>query len=115
VVLKFTQIPSFQSCTLLEFPQYACKVLGRSVSWFWSYGADTHKLIILDIHDFQKSSDIESFILFTDNSNIFSSHQDPHILPNTAFGELKLVHDWIRANNVLLIWTQLTTCGLAIQ
>ena len=92
-MLEFTQIPSFQSCTPLEFPQYVCKVLGRSVSWLWSYG---------HTHTHTHTLSISSFILFTDNWNIFWSHRDPHVLVDTANGEFKLVHDWIRANIISL-------------
>ena len=36
------QILSFHSCSPLDFPCYAHKVWGHEVSWFWSYGGDTH-------------------------------------------------------------------------
>ena len=43
-----------------------------------------------------------SFILFADDSNLFLSHPDPHILLNTVNEELKLVTQWIHANKLSL-------------
>jgi len=32
----------------VEFPYCACKVSGRWVSWFWSYGGETLTFVIVD-------------------------------------------------------------------
>ena len=51
-VCKFTQTPSFHSCTPLEFPSYACNVSRWSVSWFWSYGGDAYWCLLLLMYFF---------------------------------------------------------------
>ena len=59
-------------------------------------------LFIIYINDFCNSSDILSFILFADDSNVFFSHKNPHILARTVNCELKNVTQWIRANKLSL-------------
>ena len=63
-------------------------------------------LFILYINDFKRSSNMLSFILFADDSNIFLSHRDPRILVNTMNSELKSVHSWIQANKLSLNLTK---------
>ena len=59
-------------------------------------------LFIVYINDFCNSSDILSFILFADDSNVFFSHKNPHTLVRTINLELKKVTQWIRANKLSL-------------
>ena len=59
-------------------------------------------LFLIYINDFCKSSDVLSFILFADDSSIFYSHKDPHILTATVNQELKGVSEWIKANKLSL-------------
>ena len=59
-------------------------------------------LFIIYINDFCRSSDILSFILFADDSNIFFSHQNPDTLVRIVNSELKKVTQWIRANKLSL-------------
>ena len=59
-------------------------------------------LFIIYINDFQYSSEIMSFILFADDSNIFYSHQNPQSLLNIVNNEMKRVQNWINANKLSL-------------
>ena len=59
-------------------------------------------LFIVYINDFSRSSDILSFILFADDSNVFFSHKNPDCLIETVNSELKKVTQWIRANKLSL-------------
>ena len=59
-------------------------------------------LFLIYINDFCKSSEVLSFILFADDSNLFFSHKDPHILLSTINQELKCVSEWIKANKLSL-------------
>ena len=59
-------------------------------------------LFILYINDIQNSSEMLSFILFADDSNIFLSHPDPHILVNILVSELENLLSWIRTNKLSL-------------
>ena len=59
-------------------------------------------LFIVYINDFSRSSDILSFILFADDSNVFFSHKNPDCLIQTVNSELKKVTQWIRANKLSL-------------
>ena len=59
-------------------------------------------LFIIYINDFQYSTELMSFILFADDSNIFFSHQNPQSLLSIVNNELKLVQNWINANKLSL-------------
>ena len=59
-------------------------------------------LFILYINDFSNSSDVLSFILFADDSNLFLSHKNPLTLANKINSELENVTQWIRANKLSL-------------
>ena len=59
-------------------------------------------LFIIYINDFCRSSDVLSFILFADDSNVFFSHNNPYTLVNIINSELKKVTQWIRANKLSL-------------
>ena len=59
-------------------------------------------LFLVYINDFHRSSDVLSFILFADDSNLFYSHPDPYILANTLNIELNKVTQWIKANKLSL-------------
>ena len=59
-------------------------------------------LFIVYINDFCRSSDILSFILFADDSNVFFSHDNPVNLVNTVNAELNKLTEWIRANKLSL-------------
>ena len=54
------------------------------------------------INDFCKSSDVLSFILFADDSNLFYSHRNPNCLVNVVNSELEKVTQWIKANKLSL-------------
>ena len=59
-------------------------------------------LFIIYINDFCKSSDVLSFILFADDSNLFYSHRNPNSLVNVVNSELEKVTQWIKANKLSL-------------
>ena len=59
-------------------------------------------LFIIYMNDFYRASDVLSFILFADDSSIFFSNPDPHILINTVNIELMKITQWIRANKLSL-------------
>ena len=59
-------------------------------------------LFIIYINDFCRSSDVLSFILFADDSNLFFSHNNPYTLVSTINAELDKVTQWIRANKLSL-------------
>ena len=59
-------------------------------------------LFIIYINDIQNSSNILSFLLFADDSNVLLSHPDPNILINTLNIELDKLLQWIRANKLSL-------------
>ena len=59
-------------------------------------------LFLVYINDFCRSSDVLSFILFADDSNLFFSHNNPLTLVNTINSELENVAEWIKANKLSL-------------
>ena len=61
-------------------------------------------LFIVYINDFCRSSNILSFILFADDSNVFFSHDNPVTIVNTCTvnSELNKRTEWIRANKLSL-------------
>ena len=59
-------------------------------------------LFIIYINDIQRSSNILSFILFADDSNLFYSHENVNQLLRTVNNELTQVTDWIKANKLSL-------------
>ena len=59
-------------------------------------------LFIVYINDFSRSSDVLSFILFADDSNVLFSHNNPNTLVHTVNSELRKVTQWIRANKLSL-------------
>ena len=59
-------------------------------------------LFIIYINDFCKSSDVLSFILFADDSNLFYSNKNPNTLVNVVNSELSKVTQWIRVNKLSL-------------
>ena len=59
-------------------------------------------LFIIYINDFPNSSQILSFILFADDSNLFFSHRDPQTLLDIVNNEMKLVLNWIHSNKLSL-------------
>ena len=59
-------------------------------------------LFIIYVNDIQKSSNILSFILFADDSNLFYTHRDPAQLVSTLNAELINVANWIKANKLSL-------------
>ena len=63
-------------------------------------------LFILYINDFCRSSDILSFILFADDSNVFFSHDNPNTLINTVNLELDKLTEWIRASKLSINLTR---------
>ena len=108
---------------------YHYGIRGKALDWFRSYLSNRQQLVsfngynsqmrkiecgvpqgsllgpllfIIYMNDFHRSSNTLSFILFADDSNLFLSHPDPHILLNTVNEELKLVTQWIHANKLSL-------------
>ena len=59
-------------------------------------------LFIIYINDFHRSSDVLSFILFADDSNVFFSNKNPHTLVQIINTELNKLAQWIRANKLSL-------------
>ena len=59
-------------------------------------------LFIVYINDFHRSSDILSFILFADDSNVFFAHKNPLMLVQIINLELQKLTQWIRANKLSL-------------
>ena len=59
-------------------------------------------LFIIYLNDFKKSSEILSFILFADDSNLFYSHSNPDLLLSTVNSELRNVLEWVNANKLSL-------------
>ena len=57
-------------------------------------------LFITYVNDIQKTSDLLSFILFADDSNIFFSHENINQLIRIVNSELSKVTDWIKANKL---------------
>ena len=61
-----------------------------------------HLLFSIYINDFDKSSDLLSFILFADDSNLFYSHSNLNVLFDTVNSELNNISSWIKANKLSL-------------
>ena len=59
-------------------------------------------LFLIYINDFVRSSDVFSFILFADDSNLFISNSNLTTLVNTVNYELKKVSDWFAVNKLSL-------------
>ena len=66
------------------------------------HGSLLGPLLFIYINDFCKSSDVLSFILFADDSNLFYSHRNPNSLVNVVNSELDKVTQWIKANKLSL-------------
>jgi len=64
-------------------------------------------LFLIYVNDICKSSEILSFILFADNTNLFLSHQDLKTLNNTMNQELEKVTLWLAANILSLMLEKL--------
>ena len=60
-------------------------------------------LFLIYINDFQNSSDLFDFHLFTDGSNLFCEHKNISNLEKTINNELCKVHTWLCANRLLWI------------
>ena len=59
-------------------------------------------LFLLYINDIGSSSNILNFQLFADDTCVFYSHKERHVLENTINKELKNVHEWLIANKLSL-------------
>ena len=59
-------------------------------------------LFILYINDFCRSSEILSFVLFADDTNLFFSHNDSYRLVEIINIEMSHILSWIRANKLSL-------------
>lgn len=104
-------------------------VRGKALEWFTSYLSNRRQFVSLNdaksglqnvtcgvpqgsllgpllfliyINDFQYCSDVFSFILFADDSNIFLSHKNPQVLLQTVNIELSNIITWIHANKLSL-------------
>ena len=114
---------------ILLYKLYHYGIRGKALEWFRSYLTNRKQFVAINVHyssqqdvdcgvpqgsllgpllfilcitDIQNSSEILSFILFADDSNVFLSHPDPHILVNTLVSELEMLLFWIRTNNLSL-------------
>ena len=104
-------------------------IRGKALGWFRSYLSDRKQFVFIDghtselqhvncgvpqgsllgpllfiiyINDFYRSSDIASFILFADDTNLFFSHSNPNTLVEIVNSELQKTIQWIRANRLSL-------------
>ena len=104
-------------------------IRGKALEWFRSYLSDRKQFVFLDghtselrnincgvpqgsllgpllfiiyINDFYRSSDIASFILFADDTNLFFSHSNPNTLVEIVNSELEKIIQWIRSNRLSL-------------
>ena len=59
-------------------------------------------LFILYINDFNRSSDLFSFIMYADDTNLFLSHTNIETLCQIVNYELNLVATWVKANKLSL-------------
>ena len=101
---------------ILLYKLYHYGIRGKAMEWFRSYLTNRKQFVAINghyssqqdvdcgvpqgsllgpllfnlyINDIQNSSDILSFILFADDSNVFLSHPDPHTLVNILVSELE--------------------------
>ena len=104
-------------------------IRGVALDWFKSYLSNRHQFVSINgihstydkiscgvpqgsilgpllfsvyINDFNNSSDVLSFILFADDSNLFYSHNDRNVLINTINSEMEKVSVWMKANKLSL-------------
>ena len=59
-------------------------------------------LFLIYVNDMSESSDVLSFLLFADDTNLFLSHKDIKTLSDTANQELCKVANWLAANKLSL-------------
>ena len=59
-------------------------------------------LFLIYVNDISASSDLLSFLLFADDTNLFLSHKDLKTLNDTANQELCKVANWLAANKLSL-------------
>ena len=59
-------------------------------------------LFLIYINDLVNCSNILKFILFADDSNLYASHKDLHVLISIINRELKIVREWILSNKLTL-------------
>ena len=116
-------------------------IRGRSLEWFTSYLSNRKQyvtvgghssttrsitcgvpqgsilgplLFLIYINDIAKSSDVLSFILFADDSNLFCSHSHLDTLIATVNFELAFVSNWIKSNKLSLNIKKPTVCFLVM-
>ena len=59
-------------------------------------------LFLIYMNDISKCSNILSFILFADNTNLFYSHKNADVLGNTMNQELRKITSWLSTNKLSL-------------
>ena len=104
-------------------------IRGKALQWFQSYLSDRKQFVTIGgynsstvpitcgvpqgsllgpllfsiyVNDIQNSSNVLSFILFADDSNLFYSNSDPNKLVENLNAELINVTNWIKANKLSL-------------
>ena len=59
-------------------------------------------MVLIYVNDISESSDVLSFLLFADDTNLFLNHKDIKTLSDTANQELCKVANWLAANKLSL-------------
>lgn len=59
-------------------------------------------LFLIYINDITNTSDICNFILFADDTNVFLSDKDPHILNQKINAEFEKIQNWFKCNKLSL-------------